>query len=443
MYPYSYIFSTIKNKTSDIVVCLMATQSTSSDIYWNKTRIAYTWTRILNTPFWALYTLLPFIMCRDLQATPWQIACIISLKPIVSLLSLYWSSLVRSRSDRLISNIVWAGILGHLPFLFIPWISHPWYFIFASSVYMLFYRGVNPAWMELLKVNVPEESRQKVFAYGSAIYHAGGAVLAIGIGIAMDDFFEAWRWLFPFTVLCSFGAIVLQTKMSVKNASDSIQDSQKQPLLSFKEQLQQPWKDAWGLMKERSDFAKFQIGFMLGGGGLMLWQPALPQFFFEILHLNYKELTIAITLCKSVGYIIALPLWTRLLNQMDIFLFSGTVTLIAALFPLGLIAAQWNLVWLYGAYLLYGFMQGGSELSWNLSGPIFSKQEESSTYTGVNVVAVGMRGCIAPPIGSLLCNLTTAPIVLATGGCLCLLATWRMYAASLTKEALQVNSTGD
>src|ERR1700722_510591 len=109
------------------------------DIYLSKTRIAYTWTRILNTPFWALYTLLPFIMCKDLQATPWQIACIISLKPIVSLFSLYWSSQVKRRRDRLVSNIVWAGILGHLPFLFVPWISHPWFFIFASAVYMLFH----------------------------------------------------------------------------------------------------------------------------------------------------------------------------------------------------------------------------------------------------------------------------------------------------------------
>ena len=154
----------------------MDTQSKPPDHYLNKTRLAYTLTRILNTPFWALYTLLPFIICHDLQATPWQIACIISLKPIVSLFSLYWSSLVKRRRDRLISNIVWAGLLGHLPFLFVPWITHPWYFVFASAVYMLFHRGVNPAWMELLKINIPEEGRKTVVAYGSAVYHAGGAL---------------------------------------------------------------------------------------------------------------------------------------------------------------------------------------------------------------------------------------------------------------------------
>ena len=404
----------------------MAIKTAFFDIYFSKTRIAYTWTRILNTPFWAIYTLLPFIMCKDLQATPWQIACIVSLKPIVSLFSLYWSSQIRKRRDRLISNIVWAGILGHLPFLLIPWISHPWYLVFASAIYMLFHRGVNPAWMEVLKVNVPEDARKEVFAYGSAVYHVGGAFLAIFIGWVLDDSYQSWRWLFPLTALFSLGSILFQSTLPIKqinsNASLAIP-----PAFTFKEQFQKPWREAWELLKQRPDFFRFQIGFMLGGGGLMLWQPALPKFFFETLQLNYKELTIAMTLCKSIGYCLALPFWTRAMNKMDIFLFSSIVTAIAALFPLGLMAAQWNLVWLYAAYLLYGMMQAGSELSWNLSGPIFSKLEDSSTYTGVNVVTIGLRGCIAPPLGGFICNLTNAAVVLLMGGSFCLLATWQMY----------------
>lgn len=404
----------------------MAIESSFFDIYLNKTRIAYTWTRILNTPFWALYTLLPFIMCKDLQATPWQIACIVSLNPIASLFSLYWSSQIKRRRDRLRSNIIWAGILGHAPFLFVPWISHPWFFIFASGIYMLFHRGANPAWMEILKVNVPEDSRKTVFAYGSVAYHAGGAILAIVIGWLLDDYFQAWRWLFPITALFSLSAIIFQVALPIKTSHSSDSTAVDVPF-SFKGQLQKPWKEAWDLMKQRPDFARFQIGFMLGGGGLMLWQPALPQFFFDILHLNYKELTIAMTLCKTIGYALALPLWTKMMSRMDICVFSATVTAIAALFPLGLMAAQWNLIWLYTAYLLYGIMQAGSELSWNLSGPIFSKQEDSSTYTGINVVSIGLRGCISPPLGSFLCNLTNASLVLAMGGGLCLLATWQMY----------------
>jgi predicted MFS family arabinose efflux permease len=417
----------------------MKIESDCSDIYLRKTRLAYTWTRILNTPFWALYTLLPFIMWH-LQATRWQIACFISLKPIASLFSLYWSAPIKRRRDRLVPNIIWASVLGHLPFLLVPFVQHPWFFVFASAIYMLFYRGVNPAWMELLKINIPEEHRKRVFAYGSALYHVGGALLAIAVGWLLDDFFEAWRWLFPLTAVLALGAIIFQATLPIKKQWVE-EDPLVFPVFSFKEQFQKPWKEAWELMRRRPDFARFQIGFMLGGGGLMLWQPALPQFFLEVLHLNYKELTIAMTLCKSIGYALALPVWTRAMSRIDIFIFSGFVPAIAALFPLGLIAAQWHLLWLYVAYFLYGIMQAGSEMSWNLSGPIFSKHEDSSTYSSVNVMTVGLRGCIAPSLGGILCNLSSATTVLLMGGGFSLLATWHMYFNRQKEEKLYLLSS--
>jgi len=407
----------------------------SNDIYLPITRLAYTWTRILNTPFWALYTLLPFIILKDLHATPWQITCIISLSPIVSLFSLYWSSLIKRRHDRLRSNIIWAVLLGHLPFFFVPFIQNPWFFVFASAVYMLFWRGANPAWMEILKINIPEESRHQVFAYGSAFYHVGGAILAISIGWIMDSRQEAWRWLFPCTALISLLAIFIQMKLPLKTCVNS-SDKASRPFFSW-EGVLKPWQDGWNLLKKRPDFANFQVGFMLAGGALMLWKPAAPLFFLETLHLNYKELAIAMTLCKSVGYTLTLPLWTKAMKRTNLFVFTSAVTALTALFPLGLIAAQWNLMFLYAAYFLFGMMQAGSEMSWNLSGPIFSKHEDSSTYSGVNVVSVGIRGCIAPPIGGLLCLYISPMSVLLIGGSLSLLATWQMYRNHATDDLPQ------
>jgi hypothetical protein len=77
---------------------------------------------------------------------------------------------------------------------------------------------------------------------------------------------------------------------------------------------------------------------------------------------------------------------------------------LALLYPLCLVAATIHISWVYIAYLLYGIMQGGSELSWHLSGPIFAKQEDSSPFSGVNVVSIGVRGCIMPFLGYFLFN---------------------------------------
>lgn len=409
------------------------------DYHIRQTGLIYTLTRLLNAPFWVLHLLLPFILAKELEATPWQIACLASLRPLVSLLSWYWSVPIQKRRDYLISNVIWGNLLGHLPFLFVPFAPHSWFFIFASAVYMLFHRGVNPAWMEILKINVPEKERGHLFAFSSALYHVGGSILAVGIAGLLDSQSQAWRWLFPLTALLSLMACFIQRKLPIP--SEKFQEKNLDFVSSFS--FIKPWKEAVDLMKRRPDFAYFQIGFMLGGGGLMLWQPALPQFFFTVLKMNYKELSLALTFCKSLGYAFSLPFWIRLMSCTNIFVFSGMVTTMAALSPLSLIFAQWNLIWLYVAYLFYGIMQAGSEMSWNLSGPIFSKKENSSLYSGVNVMTIGIRGCFAPALGGFLCYFTHASFVLIVGAVLCLLATWQMVTHRRTEENFSIVSSSN
>jgi hypothetical protein len=71
-------------------------------------------------------------------------------------------------------------------------------------------------------------------------------------------------------------------------------------------------------------------------------------------------------------------------------------------------------------------MQAGSELSWNMSGPYFAKDLDSSSYSSLNVLTVGIRGCIAPVIGTLIGSLTNTTVVMSIALLLCVVATERM-----------------
>jgi len=70
---------------------------------------------------------------------------------------------------------------------------------------------------------------------------------------------------------------------------------------------------------------------MLGGGGLMIMQPALPAFFLGELSLSYTTLAIALAACKGIGFTLTSRLWAGLLNKLNIFRFSSHVTILAAL----------------------------------------------------------------------------------------------------------------
>lgn len=389
-----------------------------------KTRIAFIWTWLLNTPFWALFGMLPFILYKDLHGTPFQVAAMITLKPMVSLFSLYWSSWVNKRRDRLVKNVMWGTVLGHLPFLFFPFVDSPWYFIAAFGFYMMTARGTIPAWMEILKLNIPKGERERIFAFSSAFEYVGAGLLPFILGALLDGYHQSWRWIFPCVALIAIAALFLQRKIFI--AIEEKTNSPETLPLTLKKHLLKPWREAWQLLMERKDFAIMQAGFMLGGSGIMIIQPALPMFFMDALHLSYTELAIALTLCKGIGFAATSSLWSRWLNQIDIYTFLAGVTGVAALFPIGLFLAQLHLGWLYLAYILYGIMQAGSELGWNFSGPIFAKQEDSSLYSSVNILTVGLRGCLIPPLGSLFCFYGNCLFVMALGGVFCLSATISM-----------------
>lgn len=155
----------------------------------------------------------------------------------------------------------------------------------------------------------------------------------------------------------------------------------------------------------------------------MIMQPALPRFFIDVLGLSYTELSIALTLCKGVGFALTSQVWANGMQRIDIFRFSSLVTLLGALFPLLLLVAQLHVVWVYLAYLIYGVLQAGSELSWHLSGPIFAKEEDSSQYSSVNVLTVGLRGCAIPQIGAFLCLIASSTSILMLGALSCFVGT--------------------
>jgi MFS family permease len=403
----------------------------------SKTKAAYLWTSALNTPFWAIFNLLPFILYKDLGLTPIQVMIMIALKPGVSLIAPYWSALIEKRKDRLLSNLIWARILSHLPFFFFPYINNPWFFIASFGFYMMLARGTMPAWMEILKLNLPNISRERIFAYGTAFGYIGAALFPFALGGILDHYEHSWRWIFPSTAFISLMAVLLKLRIPIHlNAID--QQNLKTSSPTWKQLFLKPWKSAWNLIKQRPDFARYQLGFMLGGAGLIILQPALPLFFMDQLQLSYTELAVAMTLCKGVGVAVTSSFWAKLINKIDIYRFNGYVTFLAFLFPFCLIAAQLHLGWIYIGYILYGIMQAGSELSWHLSGPLFAKQEDSSVYSSINVLSVGLRGCFFPILGSFLSSSIPVTQVLMIGSGFCLLSTFFMalYHVRHTREII-------
>jgi hypothetical protein len=160
----------------------------------------------------------------------------------------------------------------------------------------------------------------------------------------------------------------------------------------------------------------------------MILQPALPIFFADVLQLSYTDLMVALSMCRGVGYAATSQRWACYFNKINIFSFSAIMMILLGTFMLCLLCAQFHVVWVFVAYLVYGTFLAGNHLSWNLSGPIFSREDDSSKYSSVNVVTVGLRGCIAPPLGGILCFYLGPISVIIIGISFCFYGCTKMFA---------------
>jgi predicted MFS family arabinose efflux permease len=277
---------------------------------------------------------------------------------------------------------------------------------------MMSARAMLPAWSEIFKLNIQDEKRGIVFSQGSTINYLSNIVLPLLIAPIMDYYPPSWKWIFFILAFLQLFDVLILTKLSVnlENYRSEKTPSEPAPLLI------EPWKNSWRLIKERPDFRNYQIVFMLGGTGLILAHPVLPLFFNQVLHLSYQQFAFAVSVCKGIGFALTSRVWAKWFNRISIHLFNFFVTAFAGLFAVIIMSIDQSLVWIYIAYLIYGVMQAGSELSWNLAGPRFAREQDSTLFTSVNVAMVGLRGCIAPFLGEFIflsSNYTTVFLISA------------------------------
>ncbi len=392
------------------------------------TKVAFTWMHLAGEPFTALYTLLLFILRKDLNGTTLQISIFATIRPVISVFSFYWSAnLLRDRS-KLLSNLMGAWVLARLPFLCVPFIDNVWFLILAAAIYQLFSRAGMPAMMEILKLNMDKDPREKLFARIYVLSFIESILLGLFIGRLLDMHESAWKILFFSAALLSISSVFIQ--MRIPLPADLKQDQN--ILIPTTNRLLQPIKDCIHLMRTRPDFAHFQWGFMIGGFGLMLIAPALQIYFADTLALTHNDLSIARYIWMGVGVVGSSFLWRRALNHVPTHLLTASIILGFSLFPLTLLLAIQQLYWVNIAFFFYGIAQGGSHLLWHLSGTLFAKEEDSSKFSSVNILTVGIRGLVAPVLGGLLSSLIGPYLVLICGIITCLAGVFFMiYKAPL------------
>lgn len=378
-----------------------------------KTRSALLWMNVATEPFVSLYTLIPFILRKDLGSSLFEISLFIMLRPVLSVFSFYWSAYLKEGKGRLIANLVSACFLAYLPFLFFPWSGQFAFLLFASAMYQLFSKAAIPSLIEVLKRNIPKAPREHAFSLFFIVSFIESGILGLILGGLLDSGAVDWKMLFFFAAILGLSSILFFTRLRVPQLPVPL-------VTSSSPSLAHPWKESFRLMREKRDFAHFQGIFMVGGSALMLMAPALSSYYSDTLALSYTELTTARFIFMAMGVAGSSLLWKKGLSHIPLLKLTLWVLIGFGLFPITLLMAQIDLWFFYLAFFIYGIAQAGSHLIWNLSGTFFAAEADSSPYTRVNILLLGLRGAVMPLLGGLLCDFLGPTPVLLLGLGLCI-----------------------
>jgi Major Facilitator Superfamily len=391
-----------------------------SNAFQEKTRKALLWMNLSHEPFVILYALLPFILRKNLNASILQISILSALRPILPVFSFYWSA--NLKRNRLRSNLIGAWALARLPFLLVPWVNNVWYLIFCCAVYEFFNKSGIPALIEILKINIPKKEREASYTLFFVLSFLESIALGFVIAWVLDWDSSLWSTLFGFSAIIGLTSVFFQLAVPIPlEPSSLLSESLGVQTRSVSQRIIQPWKDIFSLLKAHPDFAHFQYGFMLGGFSLMLVAPSLSIFYVDYLELAFSSVVTGRSILMGAGIVISSWFWKRILIKERVPQLTQWILFGFACYLFFMVCSQAHIGYFYLSFLFYGIAQAGSHLLWNLSGILFSENENSAPFSRLNILMLGLRGAVAPALGGILCNLLGPIPIFITGIALCLL----------------------
>lgn len=374
------------------------------------TKLAFLWMSFSQEPFVALYALLPFILAKDLKASPLEISFFVAIRPISSVFSYYWHAFTKQWHPNLRKHLIVAWFLAFIPFLIYSPLNHLGYLMLAATIYQLFSKAAMPPFYEIFKQNLDPVERKKLISNTYLTSFLISALLGLFFGQLLDKHPSSWKIAACIFSLFALTSLFIQNKLSYDASSSDVN-------LDKGNYLFGPLKESLTILKSSQEFKNFQIGFMIGGSALMFIGPALSIFYADSLNISHTKFIHARYIFMSIGIVCSTPFWKKALKYVCLNQLMPYVSLIFGLFPLVVVFSYFHNPIINSAFMLYGIAQAGSHLLWNLSGSVFSKNQDSTPYTALNILMQGIRGLFIPILGGL-CTQLFGPIVVLILGSL-------------------------
>ncbi len=353
-----------------------------------------------------------FILIKELNASPYQIAFLFQFTTVVLLFSIPLNEFIKRKVNktkflRLIAVLTRAPLL--LLFIFPKSIaeqSDQFFFQILFLGIFLIYYSTNPLIFPMingyLKNSYKHENFSKLYGYASTANKLIMLVATFAFGLLLDSQSYAYTYVYPFLAILGISSIYILTQIKYQA-----------PVLkktgSLKVSLKKVKKNLIYIIKTNKPFRDFEIGFMFYGFAWLVSIAVIAIFLKNELKLTYSGIAFYKNFYTTISILLT-PFFGKLMGKVNprkfavytfsmmmlYLLFMGLTQYFPAYTEIYNIKIYYSLLLSFLSYGIFGAMMG---ILWYIGSAYFSKDENAADYQSIHLSLTGVRSAFAPLVG--------------------------------------------
>ncbi len=349
----------------------------------------------------AVFPFAAVIARDDLNASPLILAVMTAAPFIGNLMALFWARAMEGKAK--VPFVKWSHLGARFMILLAVFASGAWQFALVVSLCQIIGSIATPAYAAIIKEVYPAEQRGQILAYSRAAILVAQIISTLVAGWLMG--FVSYQWVFPCAAVIGIIAAFVFARINPSETdAETVEELEKRP--GAMEKMRDTASFIWstlGILREDRAFRWFALSVFTYGFGNLLTVPIIPLVQVDELHITKAQLAVMFNLMQVVA-IFFYFYWGRFVDRRSPQQAVVINVLLNCLVPIVYIATGFlpgaNAWVLLPAYIVSGIVLAGIDLSYFNAILTFSGSDNVSRYQALQSFLLGIRGTIAPLIGS-------------------------------------------
>lgn len=321
------------------------------------------------------------VVARRMGAGPILLAFITAAPAAGNIISVLAAHYLQGRRKQ--PYMVAAWTLARAMFLFSPLLVAPLPFALVVVIHWLIISLPLTGYVEMMRQVYPDAYRGRAMAYVRVGFTACVTAFTPLAGWLLD----VWGYIYLFPMAALVGMMGTFAFSRIRYA---------EVISRARHDMLAPWR----LLITDARYRDYSLAFFTQGFGALMTAPLVPILLVDELHLNYSQVGI-LGMVNSVFWMVFYAVFGRTVDRRGGFWTVKVNFALMVFMPLAYFLAH-NIWMVAVGYVFAGITMAGIDLGWMNAIMQFARREQISDYAALHAGLVGVRGIVAPLVGTAL-----------------------------------------